>query len=178
MRDEQARSTEREENRQHPLFDEVVALHKAGRLREAEQSYCDIIAVDGAHFGAMHYLGFRITSSHMGRRRTKEALYQICQRAYFAVSQFSGPAGNRKPGREGADKNGPVADLRTNMFAKGDGFFDQLLTFKRSPIHPVRNQDQAGNTMRGDSHRVDDLERADGRLEVQSGRSAGDQHQV
>ena len=53
------------------------------------------------------------------------------------------------------------------MFAKSDEFVDQLLTFKRSPVHPVRDQDQAGNTVRGDSHRVDDLERADGRLEVQ-----------
>ena len=103
----------------------------------------------------------------MCRCRTKEALYQIGQRAYFAVGQFSGPTGNRKAGREGADKDGPVADWRTDVFAKSDEFVDQLLTFKRSPVHPVRDQDQAGNTVRGDSHRVDDLERADGRLEVQ-----------
>jgi hypothetical protein len=64
------------------------------------------------------------------------------------------------------------------VFAKGDKFFDQLLTFKRSPVHPVRDQDQAGNIMRGDSHRIDDLERADGRLEVQARGSAGDQNQV
>ena len=54
------------------------------------------------------------------------------------------------------------------MFAKGDEFFDQLLTFKCSPIHPVRDQDQAGNTAWGDSHRVDDLEGAYRRLKVQA----------
>ena len=85
----------------------------------------------------------------MCRCRTKEALYQIGQRAYFAVGQFSGPTGNRKAGREGADKDGPVADWRTDVFAKSDEFVDQLLTFKRSPVHPVRDQDQAGNTVRG-----------------------------
>jgi hypothetical protein len=104
----------------------------------------------------------------MGRCRTKEALYQIGQRAYFAVGQFSRPTGNRKAGREGADKHGPVADRRTDVFAEGDEFFDQLLTFKRSPIHPVQDQHQARNAVRMDPNRVDDLKRAYGRLEVRA----------
>jgi hypothetical protein len=104
-----------------------------------------------------------------GWRGAEKPFDQIGQRSYFAVSQFSGPTGNWKAGREGANKDGPVADRRTNVFAEGDKFFDQLLTFKRSPIHPVRDQDQAGNTVRGDSHRSYDLERADRCLEVQSG---------
>ena len=64
------------------------------------------------------------------------------------------------------------------MFAKGDKFFDQLLTFKRSPVHPVRDQDQAGNTVRGDSNRINNLEGAYRRLKVQARGSAGDQNQV
>ena len=103
---------------------------------------------------------------------------QIGQRPDFAVGQFSRPAGNRKAGGEGADKHGPVADRRTNVFAEGDEFFDQLLTFKRSPVHPVRDQDQAGNTVRVDSNCINNLEGTHRRLKVQARRSAGDQNQV
>ena len=98
----------------------------------------------------MSDLGFGTASLGTGGRRAEETFNQIGQRPDFAVGQFSRPAGNRKAGREGADKDGPVADRRTNVFAKGDEFFDQLLTFKCSPIHPVRDQDQAGNTAWGD----------------------------
>ena len=59
-----------------------------------------------------------------------------------------------------------------------DKFFDQLLTFKCSPIHPVRDQDQAGNTARGDSNRINNLEGAYRRLKVKARGSAGDQNQV
>src|SRR5580658_4503428 len=117
------------------------------------------------------------TSSDIGGRRTEETFNQICQRLDFAIGQFSSPAGNRKAGREGADKDGPVADRRTDVFAEGDEFFDQLLTFKRSPVHPVRDQDQAGNTVRGDSNRINNLEGAYRRLKVQARGSTGDQSQ-
>jgi hypothetical protein len=90
------------------------------------------------------------TSSDIGGRRTEETFNQICQRPDFAIGQFSSPAGNRKAGGEGADKHGPVADRRTDVFAEGDEFFDQLLTFKRSPIHPVQDQHQARNAVRMD----------------------------
>jgi|SRR5580698_4853427 hypothetical protein len=108
------------------------------------------------------------TSSDIGGRRTEETFNQICQRPDFAIGQFSSPAGNRKAGGEGADKHGPVADRRTDVFAEGDEFFDQLLTFKRSPIHPVQDQHQARNAVRMDPNRVDDLKRAYGRLEVRA----------
>jgi hypothetical protein len=65
-----------------------------------------------------------------------------------------------------------------DVFAEGHKFFDQLLTFERSPVHSVRDQDQAGNTVRGDSNRINNLEGAYRRLEVQAGRSTGDQHQL
>jgi len=106
--------------------------------------------------------------SRIGWRGAEKPFDQIGQRSYFAISQYSGPTGNGKAGREGADKDGPIADRRTNVFAEGDKFFDQLLTFKRSPIHPVQDQHQARNAVRMDPNRVDDLKRAYGRLEVRA----------
>jgi hypothetical protein len=70
--------------------------------------------------------------SRIGWRGAEKPFDQIGQRSYFAISQYSGPTGNGKAGREGADKDGPIADRRTNVFAEGDKFFDQLLTFKSS----------------------------------------------
>jgi hypothetical protein len=43
------------------------------------------------------------------------------------------------------------------MFADGHRFFDKLLNFERSAVHPFRDQDQAGNTVGRDSYRVYDL---------------------
>lgn len=42
-------------------FEAAVALHRAGRLAEAEQFYRKILELEPGHFGAMHYLGLACT---------------------------------------------------------------------------------------------------------------------
>jgi tetratricopeptide (TPR) repeat protein len=39
------------------IFEEAFALHEAGRLLEAEQSYHAVLKIDPDHPGALHYLG-------------------------------------------------------------------------------------------------------------------------
>jgi hypothetical protein len=82
-------------------------------------------------------------SSGFGGRRAEETFYQIAQRSDFAVGQLSGPAGNRKAGGQGADEEGAVADLRTDVFAENDELFDQLLTLS-ARRWPEANESRGG----------------------------------
>ena len=86
-------------------------------------------------------------SSRFGRRGAKKPFDQIGEGTDFAVGHCSGPFGNRKAGGERADEHRPVANRRTNVFTEGCEFVDQLLTFKRAPVDPVRHQDQPRNAI-------------------------------
>ena len=63
-------------------------------------------------------------------------------------------------------KTAPVANRRTNEFAEGGEFFDQLLTLERSPVDPVRAPGSGGERRAEDPNRVDDFQRAYGRIEI------------
>ena len=55
------------------LFAEGVALHEAGRLADAENIYCQILAIEPDHFDSLHLLGVIF----LQRGNHAEAVHQI-----------------------------------------------------------------------------------------------------
>jgi tetratricopeptide (TPR) repeat protein len=61
-----------------PSLDEAFALHKAGRLAEAEKIYKQILAIDPGHFDCLHLLGLIL--HHRGRFAAAVDLFDLALR--------------------------------------------------------------------------------------------------
>jgi tetratricopeptide (TPR) repeat protein len=104
----------REPSNPTPSLDEAFALHKAGRLAEAEKIYKQILAIDPGHFDCLHLLGLILH-----------------QRGQFgaAVDQFD-LALRRDPNNVFALNNRGLALRRLRRFEEGLASYNRALVLR------------------------------------------------